>query len=201
MNNARDGVEARTARRFRKIPLVIEAMQYNNWHDGSAIVLWTSGTPTAAFFEIPGPLRIRTLESGGGSHVVDIGDWVIRGVNGEHYPCKPDIFAKSYEPVAGTDPLPVGLSGLIDRMLEASRASGNQHGQSPAIECQVTLTAGILTGALAESDTPGIYKMLTKSTIDGRPALVESFFQKKDVVAFSVRRDIEMSPRIVSTRD
>jgi hypothetical protein len=27
------------------------------------------------------------------------GDWIITGVNGEHYPCKPDIFAKTYEPV------------------------------------------------------------------------------------------------------
>lgn len=34
-----------------------------------------------------------------GGHIVCPGDWVITGVAGEHYPCKPDIFAKTYEPV------------------------------------------------------------------------------------------------------
>lgn len=38
---------------------------------------------------------IDTLEGG---HIVCPGDWIITGVNGEHYPCKPDIFEKTYEP-------------------------------------------------------------------------------------------------------
>ena len=41
---------------------------------------------------------IDTLEGG---HIVCPGDWVIKGVKGEFYPCKPDIFAQSYEPVEG----------------------------------------------------------------------------------------------------
>jgi hypothetical protein len=43
--------------------------------------------------------HIDTLEGG---HVVCPGDWVITGVKGEHYPCKPDIFAATYEPVEDT---------------------------------------------------------------------------------------------------
>lgn len=39
---------------------------------------------------------INTLEGG---HIVCPGDWIITGVNGEHYPCKPDIFMKTYEAV------------------------------------------------------------------------------------------------------
>ena len=39
---------------------------------------------------------IDTLEGG---HIVCPGDWIITGVNGEHYPCKPDIFEKTYESV------------------------------------------------------------------------------------------------------
>ena len=39
---------------------------------------------------------IDTLEGG---HIVCPGDWIITGVNGEHYPCKPDIFEMAYEPV------------------------------------------------------------------------------------------------------
>lgn len=40
---------------------------------------------------------IDTLEGG---HIVCPGDWIITGVKGEHYPCKPDIFAATYEPVS-----------------------------------------------------------------------------------------------------
>jgi hypothetical protein len=35
-----------------------------------------------------------------GVHRCDFGDWIIQGVNGEIYPCKPDIFEKTYEPAA-----------------------------------------------------------------------------------------------------
>jgi hypothetical protein len=41
-------------------------------------------------------LKIPTLE---GEMMASIGDWIIKGVNGELYPCKPDIFAKTYEKV------------------------------------------------------------------------------------------------------
>lgn len=40
-------------------------------------------------------VKIKTLE---GEMTADVGDWLITGVNGELYPCKPDIFAKTYEP-------------------------------------------------------------------------------------------------------
>ena len=42
------------------------------------------------------PVTIPTLE---GDMVANTGDWIITGVNGEKYPCKPDIFIKTYEPV------------------------------------------------------------------------------------------------------
>lgn len=41
-------------------------------------------------------MTIRTLE---GDMLGRVGDWLITGVNGEQYPCKPDIFEKTYEPV------------------------------------------------------------------------------------------------------
>jgi hypothetical protein len=40
-------------------------------------------------------MEVSTLE---GKMLVSLGDWIIRGVNGELYPCKPDIFEKTYEP-------------------------------------------------------------------------------------------------------
>jgi hypothetical protein len=60
--------------KFRKKPVVIEAVQ----HLGNE------------------PLFIETLE---GKMRADPGDWIITGVKGERYPCKPDIFAVTYEPV------------------------------------------------------------------------------------------------------
>jgi hypothetical protein len=46
---------------------------------------------------------IDTLEGG---HIVCVGDWIITGVKGEFYPCKPDIFAATYEPVDPPEPQP-----------------------------------------------------------------------------------------------
>lgn len=87
--------------KYRKKPVVIEAFQY----DGDMID--SSGQPYVPEWAITamndnimyydGPeLFIRTLE---GDHHVTVGDYVIKGVNGELYPCKPDIFEKTYEAV------------------------------------------------------------------------------------------------------
>lgn len=46
-------------------------------------------------------LEVETLE---GTMTADLGDWIIRGVQGELYPCKPDIFAATYEPADAADP-------------------------------------------------------------------------------------------------
>lgn len=47
-----------------------------------------------------GGVHVKTLEdgpNGEAKHVADVGDWIIRGIKGELYPCKPDIFEASYE--------------------------------------------------------------------------------------------------------
>ena len=66
--------------KFRKTPVVVEAYQ-------------TKKT-----------MYIETLE---GIHRADPGDWIITGVKGEQYPCKPDIFEQTYEPVP--ESVPCGL--------------------------------------------------------------------------------------------
>ena len=80
--------------KFRKKPIVIEAIQY----DGTSEVaheIYKLSTRDVSF--IPkSDLIIRTLE---GDMVANVGDWVIKGVAGEVYPCKPDIFEATYEPV------------------------------------------------------------------------------------------------------
>lgn len=79
--------------KFRKKPVVIEAKQFTG-ENISEILQWVG---KGAFVDAEHKLRIRTLESGDGSHVADAEDWIIRGVKGEFYPCKPDIFHATYE--------------------------------------------------------------------------------------------------------
>jgi hypothetical protein len=72
--------------KFRKRPVVIEAVQF----DGERIPDGVQREPGDGQ-----PAYIETLE---GRMTVSVGDWVITGVKGERYPCKPDIFAATYEP-------------------------------------------------------------------------------------------------------
>lgn len=83
---------------FRKKPVVIEAMQ---WHvsNHEEIKAFLGDDYTAVLSKHsskPAHISIRTLE---GNIYAAPGDWIIRGIAGEHYPCKPDIFAETYEPV------------------------------------------------------------------------------------------------------
>lgn len=80
--------------KFRKKPVVIEAVQYKCGETlDSAFV---NGAHDTFRYTEEGTVLIRTLE---GSMEGRPGDWIIKGVNGEFYPCKPDIFAKTYEAV------------------------------------------------------------------------------------------------------
>lgn len=88
--------------KFRKKPVVIEAWQ---WNETSALLdelkfkgmKWVGNTGHRDRPGWVGELRIQTLESGRGSFLVDSGDWIIKGVKGEFYACKPDIFAATYD--------------------------------------------------------------------------------------------------------
>jgi hypothetical protein len=86
--------------KFRKKPVVVEAQQLFTYHDAPRIVEWIESCGGKATYgqQKNGPVEvlISTLE---GVMRADIGDWIIKGVNGEFYPCKPDIFKATYEPV------------------------------------------------------------------------------------------------------
>lgn len=83
--------------KFRKKPVVIEAMQFV-YDNGFQIIQWaTKNNVTIVWQRGSGDtLSIPTLE---GDHQAKLGDWIIKGVRGEFYPCKPDIFEATYEPV------------------------------------------------------------------------------------------------------
>ena len=82
-------------KRYRKRPVVIEAMQYGP-ATCADICAWM-GIPHNVYEDEPcgmGQFLIETLE---GTMAANPGDFIIKGVKGEFYPCKPDIFAATYE--------------------------------------------------------------------------------------------------------
>lgn len=81
--------------KFRKKPVVIEAIQLTETNPDE--ILGYNDTDRKMFIDPEdGKFKIETLE---GIMVANVGDWIIRGINNEFYPCKPDIFKKTYEPV------------------------------------------------------------------------------------------------------
>lgn len=79
--------------KYRKKPVVIEATQWFKYGDHPAVTKLLIASDAWAESENG---WISTLEGG---HVVSPSDWIITGVKGEHYPCKPDIFELTYEPM------------------------------------------------------------------------------------------------------
>ncbi|MEE8372655.1 MAG: hypothetical protein V3R87_02820 [Dehalococcoidia bacterium] len=76
--------------RYRKKPIVIEATQFLPVPDGQEGFPW----PEGVYRNSDGNFRIDTLE---GPLKVSPKDWVITGIKGERYPCKPDIFEATYD--------------------------------------------------------------------------------------------------------
>lgn len=90
--------------KYRKKPVVIEAVQWTGANHREMYDFLENKPddyirPDGTNFyidhsKVSGGLIIKTLE---GEHVASINDYIIKGVNGEFYPCKPDIFEKTYE--------------------------------------------------------------------------------------------------------
>ena len=90
--------------KYRKKPVIIEAVQFKN-HNHEEVLQFCNGKAKLSIEDsawqvgkgIPHDwFEIETLE---GVMRADDGDFIIKGVNGEFYPCKPDIFKKTYERV------------------------------------------------------------------------------------------------------
>lgn len=98
--------------KYRKKPVVIDAIQWNGKNHREMFDFLTNYELTNEFMstsgknfyidhdKIKGGLIIKTLE---GEHLASIGDYIIKGVKGEFYPCKPDIFEQTYEELKGGD--------------------------------------------------------------------------------------------------
>ncbi|QMV48500.1 hypothetical protein Goe9_c01970 [Bacillus phage vB_BsuM-Goe9] len=89
--------------KFRKKPIEVEAVEFKGWNSKQQVEFsdrpeWLNEAigKEILFFGEPRTLTIKTLE---GSMIANKGDFIIKGVKGELYPCKPDIFHKTYEEV------------------------------------------------------------------------------------------------------
>ncbi len=80
--------------KFRKKPIVIEAVQFTGEASISAISFMVAGTRTITWGRNKDTLSIKTLE---GTMQANISDWIIKGIKGECYPCRDDIFRETYE--------------------------------------------------------------------------------------------------------
>jgi len=78
-----------TPKRYRKKPVVIEAMHFDHPSVGSRVAEWCGGSNALS----PEQIQIDTLE---GVMTASLGDYVIKGVQGEFYPCKAEIFEATY---------------------------------------------------------------------------------------------------------
>ena len=83
--------------KYRKKPIVIDAICWMKMGDDSDVHQYVVALDVkcdACLEEFKTHGQIKTLE---GEHIVCPGDWIITGIKGERYPCKPDIFEMTYE--------------------------------------------------------------------------------------------------------
>ncbi len=81
--------------KYRKKPVVIDAVQWKGDNIGEILLLSKDGSRDIGEEVFGDTLTISTLE---GDMTANLNDWIIKGVSGECYPCKPDIFEITYEP-------------------------------------------------------------------------------------------------------
>ena len=81
--------------KMRKKPVEVEAIEVQGW-DADRVAEWCGGTVIRNENEHCLGIEIETME---GTMRANLGDFIIKGVKGEFYPCKPDIFVATYEEV------------------------------------------------------------------------------------------------------
>ena len=84
--------------RYRKRPVEVDAVQFTGFNI-EEIAEFTGETPPHQSLALAGETALYKITTLEGKLFASPGDWVIRGVQGEYYPCKPDIFEATYEPV------------------------------------------------------------------------------------------------------
>jgi hypothetical protein len=88
--------------KYKKKPVIIEALQFDGTLDSYTEIcdiFDTIKTMSRSYHEECNKVTSWSIQTLEGSHVVSNGDYIIKGVKGEFYPCKPDIFELTYEKI------------------------------------------------------------------------------------------------------
>ena len=85
-----------TVVKYRKKPVVVEAIQFDGSEESFNKCRKFAGDNFYYDYQVSPTTRVKTLE---GEVGCSVNDWIIKGVKGEFYPCKPDIFEATYEEV------------------------------------------------------------------------------------------------------
>lgn len=173
----------RSAMKFRKRPIVIEAILWNgnNLRD---VIEFTNGPPNLrtqharmrwddyeSLVQDSG-LRIYTLE---GAMLANVGDMIVRGVQGELYPCKPDIFAATYDPV---DPTLIEAATAPENYLPAEivyRAEALASDAAKQPDHVRRIVAGIFSSVEAATAEQGAGRREEISDLEGLAILLDGY--------------------------
>lgn len=167
---------------YRKKPVVIEAFQFDGTEESARQILAAFDMPDAAFGanerdEQGNTIEIFTLE---GTMMASRGDYIIKGVAGEFYPCKADIFAATYDAVDTEAPAPALTPAAFSKQhLEPLMLKAHDHG---------FLTAGIVVEPEPHPDGDGLLAGGVASATQhgeqdkGRSLLVDLLRQQADLL-------------------
>lgn len=166
---------------FRKKPVEIEAFQWTGGPDQTEDPRWICEAVARRdvwaerlndeIYDSPAVLKIKALE---GVMTASVGDWIIRGVKGEIYPCKPDIFAATYDNTADVkhDGLPVAgykpQSTLAVDLVNANKALEEQ-------ALRVLDGLATMKGPAASNDLPSEIAVDQRWLAVGRTHLEQAF--------------------------
>jgi hypothetical protein len=115
--------------KYRKKPVVIEAIQWTG-KNLSEITAFCGDQETHTIHDAAwevgrgAPIVRMTIKTLEGDMTATPGDFIIKGVNGEFYPCKPDIFAKTYEPAEDAVSFDAALRGTVGPQSFSDRTPG-----------------------------------------------------------------------------
>lgn len=157
-----DKIHSSRVHRYRKLPVEIEAVEWTGRYSSMLIIEEFMGIPRGILsgndLKDNTVLHIQTLE---GVMFANVGDYIIKGVNGEFYPCKPDIFWKTYRRVEKVE-----IDGSLTQSDIESIVSGLKNPYRPFDEAEgLTKEAfdGVVPGVSEYDKRPDIYELAYES--------------------------------------
>ena len=124
-------------KQYRKKSVVVEAMQWTGEEANEQWLAEFMGGSPLVFAETPRMLLVQTPNGG---VYATVGEWIIKGVKGEFYPCKPDIFEQTYEESDGED----GTTAILNMIARVQGQAETAEGRVRLLDDACKLLVGVL---------------------------------------------------------